>query len=130
ARSGLRPTGAAAGRAVPAELTPRPARRATRIAARLAVIAVIVAAISVTSVSHRPAFVATLRPTGAIMYVAASDGMTPIATATNWRGKPIKNGAIPEAIAITPDGKTAHVAHPHPPPPPPAPTRPQTPGPP
>jgi len=48
------------------------------------------------------------------MYVAASNGMTPVATATNTRGKPIKIGAIPAAIAITPDGKTAYVADLHP----------------
>ena len=41
------------------------------------------------------------------MYVAASNGMTPVATGTNTAGRPIKIGAIPTAIAITPDGKTA-----------------------
>ena len=35
--------------------------------------------------------------------------MTPIATATNTAGKPIKVGAVPQAIAMTPDGKTAYV---------------------
>ena len=36
--------------------------------------------------------------------------MTPIATATNTPGRPIKVGQGPAAIAITPDGKTAYVA--------------------
>jgi YVTN family beta-propeller protein len=37
--------------------------------------------------------------------------VTPIRTATNTAGKPIKVGAGPLAIAITPDGKTAYVAN-------------------
>jgi YVTN family beta-propeller protein len=37
--------------------------------------------------------------------------VTPIATATNTPGKPIKVGVRPSAIAITPDGKTAYVAN-------------------
>ena len=48
------------------------------------------------------------------MYVAASNGMTPVSTGTNTAGKPIKIGAIPTAIAITPDGKTAYIADEHP----------------
>jgi hypothetical protein len=59
-------TGPAARDALQADIRPRH-RRAPRIAGSLAAI---VAAISVTSVSHRPAFVAAPRPTGAIMYVA------------------------------------------------------------
>jgi YVTN family beta-propeller protein len=35
--------------------------------------------------------------------------VTPIRTATNIAGKPIKVGTYPGAIAITPDGKTAYV---------------------
>ena len=35
--------------------------------------------------------------------------MTPIATATNTAGTPIPVGNDPDAIAITPDGKTAYV---------------------
>ena len=37
--------------------------------------------------------------------------MTPIATATNTAGPPITVGSDPQAIAITPDGKTAYVAN-------------------
>ena len=37
--------------------------------------------------------------------------MTPISTATNTAGKPIKVGTDPGAIAITPNGKTAYVAN-------------------
>ena len=46
-------------------------------------------------------------------YVASSDGHTvvPVNTVTNKAGKPIKVGPGPEAIAITPDGKTAYVAN-------------------
>jgi DNA-binding beta-propeller fold protein YncE len=92
----------------------RPRHRARRIAGSLAAVAVIAATISVASLSHRPATVAAPRPAGAIMYVAASNGMTPVTTATNTPGKPIKIGAIPAAIAITPDGKTAYIADVHP----------------
>ncbi|MGO9162478.1 MAG: YncE family protein [Streptosporangiaceae bacterium] len=35
--------------------------------------------------------------------------MTPIATATNTPGKPIKVGRFPLEIAITPDGRTVYV---------------------
>ena len=37
--------------------------------------------------------------------------VTPILTATNRTGKPIKVGSIPYAIAITPDGRTAYVVN-------------------
>jgi len=37
--------------------------------------------------------------------------VTPIATATNTAGPPITVGNYPDAIAITPDGKTAYVAN-------------------
>src|SRR6266704_1006167 len=107
-------TGLVARDALKADIRPRHCRRTRGIAGSLAAIAVIVATMSVVSLSHRPAFVAAPRPMGAVMYVAASNGMTPIATATNTAGKPIKIGAIPAAIAITPDGKTAYIADEHP----------------
>ena len=37
--------------------------------------------------------------------------MTPISTATGKAGKPIKVGQFPEAIAITPNSKTAYVSN-------------------
>jgi len=40
------------------------------------------------------------------------DTVTPISTATNKPGKPIRVGSSTNAIAITPDGKTAYVASP------------------
>jgi YVTN family beta-propeller protein len=41
-----------------------------------------------------------------------SDGtVTPITTATNTPGNPIKVGRLPAAIAITPDGQTAYVVN-------------------
>ena len=46
-----------------------------------------------------------------IAYVSdnSTDTVTPITTATNTAGKPIKVGRIAAEIAITPDGKTAYV---------------------
>jgi len=51
-----------------------------------------------------------ITPDGKTAYVAsfASGTVTPIATATNTPGKPIKVGKGAWAIAITPDGKTAY----------------------
>jgi len=97
-----------------ADIGPRHRRRARGIAGSLAALAVIVATVSVAALSHRPAIVLAPRPAGAIMYVAASNGMTPVMTGTNTAGKPIRIGAIPTAIAITPDGKTAYIADEHP----------------
>jgi DNA-binding beta-propeller fold protein YncE len=107
-------TGSFARNALQADIRPRHRRRARRIAGSVAAIAVILATISVASLRARPAFVAVPRRPGAIMYVAASNGMTPVATATNTAGKPVKFGAIPAAIAVTPDGKTAYIADMHP----------------
>jgi YVTN family beta-propeller protein len=47
------------------------------------------------------------------VYVSSGRGstVTPIATATNTTGEPIEIGNHPDAIAITPDGKTAYVAN-------------------
>jgi DNA-binding beta-propeller fold protein YncE len=39
------------------------------------------------------------------------DTVTPIRTATNTPGRPIRVGSFPVAIAITPDSKTAYVAN-------------------
>jgi DNA-binding beta-propeller fold protein YncE len=107
-------TGLVARNAPQADIGPGHRRRARGFAGSLAAIAVIVATMSVVSLSHRPAFVAAPRPAGAVMYVAASNGMTPVTTATGTPGKPIRIGAIPIAIAITPDGKTAYIADEHP----------------
>jgi hypothetical protein len=108
-------TGPVARNALQADIRPRRRHRARRIAGSLAAIAVIMSTISVAALSHRPATVAApSRPTGAIMYVAASNGVTPVTTATNTPGRPIKISAIPAAIAITPDGKTAYIADEHP----------------
>ena len=48
-----------------------------------------------------------------IAYVVSLDAntVTPINTATNKAGKPIKVGINPNAIAITPNGKTAYVTN-------------------
>jgi YVTN family beta-propeller protein len=89
-------------------------RRARGITGILAAIVVIAAAISMVALSYRPAPVAPPRHAGAVMYVAASNGVIPVRTATNTAGRPIKIGAIPAAMAITPDGKTAYIADLHP----------------
>jgi DNA-binding beta-propeller fold protein YncE len=49
-------------------------------------------------------------PDGKTLFVASTNKIVPISTATNTPGQPIGvGGAI--AIAITPDGKTAYVAN-------------------
>ena len=50
---------------------------------------------------------------GYVAYVVneGSNTVTPISTATNTAGKPIKVGQGPRAIAITPNGKTAYVVN-------------------
>ncbi len=40
-----------------------------------------------------------------------SNTVTPVNTATNTPGRPIKVARFPQSIAITPDGKTAYVAN-------------------
>jgi YVTN family beta-propeller protein len=54
-----------------------------------------------------------ITPDGKTAYVTNADSgtVTPISTATNRPGKPIKVGREPVGIAITPDGKTAYVAN-------------------
>src|SRR5215471_16980468 len=101
-------TGLVARDAPQADIGPGHRRRARGIAGILAATAVIVATISVASLSPRPAVVPAPRPARAVMYVAASNGMIPITTGTNTAGTPIKIGGFPRAIAITPDGKTAY----------------------
>jgi DNA-binding beta-propeller fold protein YncE len=45
-------------------------------------------------------------------YVAGLGGtVTPISIRTNTPGPPIRAGSSPDAIAITPDGKTAYVTN-------------------
>ena len=65
-------TGPAAGDALQPDIRPR--RRALRIAGSLAAIAVIVATISVASLTPRPAVVPAPRPVGAVMYVPLQTG--------------------------------------------------------
>ena len=50
-------------------------------------------------------------PNGKTIYVLnlRSDTVTPISTATNTAGPPIKVAPYPFAITITPDGKIAYV---------------------
>jgi DNA-binding beta-propeller fold protein YncE len=50
-------------------------------------------------------------PNGTTAYVVSYSEVTPIATATNTAGPPIKTGNRADGIVITPDGKTAYVAN-------------------
>ena len=54
-----------------------------------------------------------LTPDGKTIYVTngASASVTPISTATNRPGKPIKVGGAPGAIAVTQNGRTLYVAN-------------------
>src|SRR5437588_4907103 len=108
-------TGPVAHNAPQADIRPWHRRRARSIAGSLAAIAVTAATLSVAALSHRPATLAPPGPAAAVMYVAAPNGVTPVTTATNAAGKPIKIGddlpyAAPETLAITPDGRTAYIA--------------------
>src|SRR5215472_8962236 len=84
------------------------------LAAAAAVVAVVAGSVAVSGVIHGQ------RGTGGaslahrfIAYVAnpGSGTVTPIRTATNTALPPIKVGPNPEALAITPDGKTVYVAN-------------------
>jgi YVTN family beta-propeller protein len=61
----------------------------------------------------RPVFVPAYRAPTAYVPNVGSDTVTPISTATNKPGKPIKVGAEPGLLAITPDGKIAYVVNLH-----------------
>ena len=50
-------------------------------------------------------------PVTAYVVNSSSDTVTPIRAATNTAGKAIKVGHFPDAIAITPDGRTAFVVN-------------------
>ena len=84
------------------------------VAAAGAVIAVVAGSAAVSSTIHGSgATGAASRAHRPIAYVAnaGSGTVTPIRTATNTALAPIKAGASPAAIVITPDGKTAYVAN-------------------
>jgi YVTN family beta-propeller protein len=52
-----------------------------------------------------------VRPVIAYVVNGGSDTVTPIRTATGKPGMPIRVGASPEAIAITPNGRTVYVVN-------------------
>ena len=52
-----------------------------------------------------------ITPNGKTAYVAGSDNVTPINTATNTAGQPIHVGIVAEELAVTPNGKTTYVAN-------------------
>ena len=99
-------TEAKAGRRWPGRVAP--------LAAAAAVVAVIAGTAAVSSAIHGPRTTAGASPAHlAIAYVANSGSgtVTPIRTATGTALPSIKTGSGPDAIAITPDGKTAYVAN-------------------
>ena len=61
--------------------------------------------------SHAAAGTTTARPPTAYVVNSDSGTVTPITTATNTPGRPIRVGEGPLAIAVTPNGKTAYVAN-------------------
>ena len=61
---------------------------------------------------HQVSFPASAaRPVTAYVVNGSSGTVTPIRNATKTAGKAIKVGSLPDAIAITPDGKTVYVAN-------------------
>jgi DNA-binding beta-propeller fold protein YncE len=57
-----------------------------------------------------PRLRAALAPATAYVVNNGSKTVTPVNTATNVAGKPIKVGSDPDPIAVTPNGKTVYVA--------------------
>src|SRR5215467_10300818 len=86
----------------------------TPLAAAAAVTAVVAGTAAVSSAIHGPGAIGgASMGHGATAYVTnpGSGTVTPIRTATNTALPPIKVGDYPQAIAITPDGKTAYVVN-------------------
>src|SRR6516165_7271315 len=54
-------------------------------------------------------------PAAPVLYVANTSSrpgtVTPISTATNTAGKPIRAGGTPSAMVVTPDGRTIYVGN-------------------
>ena len=120
------PIGPVAHNALQAGIRLRRQRRLHRIAGSMAAIAVIAAIIPTVTIgsgsapvpavsqSHRPTAIPPGGPRGTTMYMVSPHWLTPVATATNTPGKPIKIAGIPGpsgadlvGIAITRDGNTA-----------------------
>src|SRR5262245_55812191 len=90
----------ATGRTATAGLTAAAGTQTAVIAGQTPATATRAAARALTAPRHPTAFV-----------VNSGGTVTPIGLTTRRAGKPIKVGANPQAIAITPDGKTAFVAN-------------------
>ena len=87
-------------------------RRAARVrGGRLASLALLLAAALLTALAGTFATAASALPNTAYVANEFIESVTPIDLATNTTGAEIKVGPLPEAIAITPDGKTAYVAN-------------------
>ena len=92
-------------------------RRRRALGAVGSAIAVAVVAVAVPAVTGALGHASAVPRTGIlptpIVYVTGgvkTGTVTPITAAVNKPGKPIQVGDAPDAIAITPDGKTAYVA--------------------
>src|SRR5690242_7374291 len=87
--------------------------RARRVVVPAAAAAVIAGTLGVSSTPHRPGMTPLASPAQLAIAYAANDTspgtVTPIRTATNTALPPIKVRPHPDAIAITPDQKTAYV---------------------
>lgn len=106
------PIGPVARNSLQAGLKLRRRRRVRAAAGGAACLAVVAVAIqAVTGALGTPSAAPPAGAPAAIVYVANlnSATVTPITTATNTPGRPIKVGKGSWAIALTPDGKTAYV---------------------
>ncbi len=88
----------------------RPAKRISVIAVAGAVVAAAAITVALIGRGPAPAGLAQL-PARAYIASAGSGMVTPIDVATGRAGTPIQVGNAPDAIAITPDAKTAYVAN-------------------
>ena len=100
---------------------PAPGRRwpgwVAPLAAAAAVTAVVAATVIIPSALHGSGPAAGHRSAAATVYVSypgkhnSAEELTPISTATNTPGKPIRMGTL-GGLAFTPDGKTAYIEGP------------------
>jgi DNA-binding beta-propeller fold protein YncE len=96
---------------------PAPGRRWPGWVAPLAAAAVVAATVIVPSALHRSGPAGGHRSAAATVYVSypgkysSAGELTPISTATNTPGKPIRMGTL-GGLAFTPDGKTAYIEGP------------------
>ena len=110
------PMGPVARNSLQAGIKIRRRRRALGAAGSAAAVAALAIAIPAVTgaLRHTSAVPRAGIPSAPIVYVASgerTDTVTAISAATNTPAKPIKVGQAPDAMAITPDGKTTYVAN-------------------